>query len=115
MRTAQLVRIALIGAPEVRFQDGWGSDWITSVCTVGLPAGSADWVAAILAEDGIDTRRWWGRGCHTSPAFANCHRDGLTVTDRLGASTLGLPFSIDMSAEEIGRIAAALRRALAVG
>ena len=42
MRTAQQLRIALIGRPEVVFQDGWGSDWITSVCTVGLPRGTAD-------------------------------------------------------------------------
>lgn len=112
MRTAQLLRIALIGLPQVRFQDGWGSDWVTSVCTVGLPDRSAERVAAALAEDGVDTRHWWGRGCHTSQAFAHCRRDDLAVTERLGASTLGLPFSIDMSPDEIGRIAASLTRVL---
>jgi dTDP-4-amino-4,6-dideoxygalactose transaminase len=113
MRTAQLLKIALVGQREVRFQDGWGSDWITSVCTVGLPDGSAGRVAAVLAEDGVDTRQWWGSGCHTSRAFAHCRREDLSATDRLGASTLGLPFSIDMSPDEIGRVAASLQRALA--
>lgn len=113
MRTAQHLRIALIGQPQVAFQEGWGSEWVTSVCTVGLPAGSADRVTAILAEDGIDTRRWWDAGCHTSPAFARCHREDLSVTERLAASTIGLPFSIDMSDDEIARLAAALSRALA--
>ena len=112
MLTAQHLRIALIGLPQVRFQDGWGSDWITSVCTVGLPDRSADRVVAALAEDGIDTRQWWGGGCHTSQAFAHCHRDDLTVTERLGASTLGLPFSIDMTSDEIARVAASLARVL---
>jgi len=112
LRTAQMLRIALIGRPEVRFQPGWGSDWVTSVCTVGLPEGAAPAVARNLAEDGVDTRQWWGRGCHASAAFAGCRRDALAATDRLAASTLGLPFSIDMDAQEIGRIAAALNRAL---
>jgi dTDP-4-amino-4,6-dideoxygalactose transaminase len=112
MRTAQMLRIALIGLPQVRFQDGWGSAWITSVCTVSLPDRSADQVVAALAEDGIDTRQWWGGGCHASRAFAHCRRDELTVTEHLAASTIGLPFSVDMDADEIARVAAALSGAL---
>jgi dTDP-4-amino-4,6-dideoxygalactose transaminase len=112
MRTAQMLQIALIGRPEVRFQPGWGRDWITSVCTVGLPRGAAAGVARSLREDGVDTRQWWGGGCHTSTAFADCRREALPSTEMLAASTLGLPFSIDMGADEIARIAAALDRAL---
>jgi dTDP-4-amino-4,6-dideoxygalactose transaminase len=113
LRAAQHLRIALIGLPQVIFQEGWGAEWVTSVCTVRLPAGSADRVAAVLAEDGVDTRRWWDAGCHMSPAFARCRREDLSVTERLAASTLGLPFSIDMSADDIARVAASLARALA--
>jgi dTDP-4-amino-4,6-dideoxygalactose transaminase len=113
MRTAQHLRIALIARPEVRFQDGWGSDWVTSVCTVGLPHGSAAKVARTLREDGVDTRAWWGEGCQTSTAFAGCRREALPTTEALAASTLGLPFSIDMDAHEIARVAAALERAIA--
>ena len=112
MRAAQHLRIALIGLPQVAFQEGWGSDWITSVCTVGLPTGSAARVSAVLAEDGVDTRQWWDAGCHTNPAFSACHREDLSTTTRLAASTLGLPFSIDMTADDTARIAASLTRAL---
>jgi dTDP-4-amino-4,6-dideoxygalactose transaminase len=112
MRTAQMLRIALIGRPEVRFQAGWGRDWVTSVCTVGLPQGAASDIAASLREDGVDTRQWWGGGCHTSTAFVDCRRESLPVTEALAASTLGLPFSIDMSDREIARVASALDRAL---
>lgn len=115
MRTAQMLRIALIGLPQVRFQPGWGSDWATSVCTVGLPAGSAEGVARSLGEDGVDTRQWWGGGCHTSRAFADCRRETLPATVALAGSTLGLPFSVDMTAPEIARVAAALGRALSGG
>lgn len=112
MRAAQLLRIGLIGLPQVRFQPGWGSEWITSVCSVGLPDGAAEAAAVALAAEGVDTRQWWGRGCHTSPAFADCRREPLPHTDALGASVLGLPFSIDLDDGEVARIAAALKRAL---
>jgi dTDP-4-amino-4,6-dideoxygalactose transaminase len=113
MRAAQMLRIALIGLPQVRFQPGWGADWATSVCVVTLPDGVADAVAVSLSADRVDTRRWWDSGCHTSRAFADCRREALPVTERLAASTLGLPFSIDMSAEDVARVVAALDRALA--
>ena len=113
LRTAQMLRIALIGLPQVRFQPGWGSDWVTSVCTVGLPQGSAPRVAKLLRQDGIDTRQWWGGGCHASTAFAGSRREDLSVTERLADATLGLPFSIDMNAHDIARVAAALEHALA--
>lgn len=112
LRTAQRLRLALFDLPAVRFQPGWGQDWATSVCTVALPEGSADAVGRALAAQGVDTRQWWGDGCHRSPAFAGCRRDDLPVTERLAASTLGLPFSIDMTDDEITRVAQALHRAL---
>lgn len=115
LRTAQHLRIALIGLPEVKFQEGWGAEWVTSVCTVGLPRGSAAAVAASLAADGVDTRQWWGGGCHTSRAFADGRREALPSTETLAASTLGLPFTVDMDAHDITRIAAALQRALGRG
>lgn len=113
MRAAQLLRIGLIGLPQVRFQPGWGADWITSVCCVALPEGAADAVAEALAAQGVDTRRWWAHGCHTSPAFADCRAESLPHTDRLAASVLGLPFSIDLSEIEVRQVADALRHALA--
>lgn len=112
-RAAQHLRISMIGQPEVRFQDGWGADWVTSVCVVGLPRGSAGAVTQALRDQGVDTRQWWGLGCHMSPAFADCARGDLAHTDRLGRSVIGLPFSIDLSAAEIGRASVALQQALA--
>jgi dTDP-4-amino-4,6-dideoxygalactose transaminase len=114
MRAGQLLRIGLIGLPEVRFQPGWGADWITSVCCVALPDGSADAVAEALSAHGVDTRQWWGRGCHRSPAFADCRSEDLPATDHLAASVLGLPFSIDLSEVEVRQVVEALKQALAV-
>lgn len=110
---AQTLRLALAATPDVIFQPGWGSHWVTSVCAVTLPEGAADHVAAALAAEGVDTRRWWGRGCHENPAFAVCPRTRLDATARLARSTIGLPFSIDLTEGEARHIAQALTRALA--
>jgi dTDP-4-amino-4,6-dideoxygalactose transaminase len=113
LRTARLMRAAMTYLPQVRFQPGWGVDWVTSVCSVRLPEGSADVVEAVLGAEDIMTRRWWDRGCHTNPAFETCLRGDLSTTDRLGRSVIGLPFAIDMDEGQISRVAAALATALA--
>jgi dTDP-4-amino-4,6-dideoxygalactose transaminase len=110
---AQKLRSALAFVPEVVFQPGWGLDWVSSVCVVALPEGAAGQVAARLAAYGVDTRRWWGEGCQAMPAFQDLPRQPLTVTARLAGSTLGLPFAINLEADEIGRIAEALTGAVA--
>jgi dTDP-4-amino-4,6-dideoxygalactose transaminase len=99
--------------PQVRFQTGWGVDWVTSVCSVALPEGSVDAVEQELASHGVETRRWWGLGCQTNPAFADCLRGDLGNTDRLGRSVLGLPFAVDMDERQVSRVSAALATALA--
>lgn len=113
LRAAQRLRVALMSEPDVAFQPGWGIDWISSVCVIGLPDGAATPVAERLAAQGIDTRRWWGDGCHTMPAFADLPSRPLPNTTRLAGSTLGVPFCIDLDADEIARIAEALKAALA--
>ena len=85
---------------------------MTSVCSVRLPDGSADAVERKLNARGVETRRWWGLGCQTNPAFMDCPRGALTQTDRRGASVIGLPFSLDLDNGQIGRVTAALAESL---
>lgn len=108
MRAAQSVRAAMAHLPQMAFQSGWGLTWTTSVCSVRLPDGMAAAMERGLNARGVETRRWWGLGCHTNPAFADCPRGDLTQTDRLGGAVIGLPFSIDLDHEQINRVAAAL-------
>jgi dTDP-4-amino-4,6-dideoxygalactose transaminase len=112
---AQRLRMALVAESDVVFQRGWGTHWVSSTCVVGLPDGSADRIEARLNAAGVETRRWWGHGCHRSRAFAALPSDALPVTDRLAESTLGLPYFADIEASDIDRLADALRRALAEG
>lgn len=110
LRAAQSLRAAMVHLPEVAFQPGWGSTWATSVCCVRLPDGMAEAAERSLNTEGVDTRRWWGMGCQTNPAFADCPRGDLVQTERLGGSVIGLPFSIDLDHEQISRVAAALAK-----
>ena len=112
LRAAQTLRAAMIHLPQVAFQPGWGLTWQTSVCCVQLPDGMADPVERSLNADGVETRRWWGLGCQTNPAFADCPRGELANTDRLGGAVIGLPFSIDMTRDQIERVVAALAKSL---
>jgi dTDP-4-amino-4,6-dideoxygalactose transaminase len=115
MLSAQRLRIALIGAPEIAFQPGWGAEWISTTCVVGVPDGRADAIEAALNAEGIETRRWWGQGCHRAAAFAGAARTALPVTDQLSRSTIGLPFALDMGEQAIARIADAVIRAVRGG
>ncbi|MBI1684959.1 DegT/DnrJ/EryC1/StrS family aminotransferase [Caulobacter hibisci] len=97
---------------EIGYQPGWGRDWTTSVCVVTTPEGAApELIAALKARD-VDTRQWWGEGCHASPAFAAFPREALPNTEILATSTLGLPFYIDLDRADAARIAEALGAAL---
>jgi dTDP-4-amino-4,6-dideoxygalactose transaminase len=109
---AQLLRVALAMTREIVFQPGWGAQWVSSVCVVGTPAGGAERLAAALAKAGVDTRAWWNAGCHAEPAFADCPRRPLPVTEHLARSTLGLPYFVDMDEAQTRRVADAVMEAL---
>ncbi len=108
LRTAQRVRMALTACRDLRFQTGWGAHWVSTTCVVGTAEGEAEALQRRLTAAGVDTRRWWGMGCHASPAFQGFPHTSMEVTDRLARSTLGLPFYADMTTEDIERLAAAL-------
>lgn len=72
----------------------------------------AERVARELESAHIETRRWWSRGCHRMPAFEGLTGQAFPVTDRVAASSLGLPFFRDLGDEHLERLERALRRAL---
>jgi dTDP-4-amino-4,6-dideoxygalactose transaminase len=115
LMAAQSLRVALIEAPEVEFQPGWGTTWMSSVCVVRVPEAKLEAVEANLTREGVDTRRWWANGCHAGPVFAGCPRDSLPHTLTLARSTLGLPFAADLDHVAVNRIAGAVLRGLGQG
>jgi dTDP-4-amino-4,6-dideoxygalactose transaminase len=93
-------------------QYGYGQGWVASTTNVVLPPGTRERISERLLESGIETRAWWGEGCHRQPAFAECPRGDLAVTEDLGGRVLGLPHFADMEPEDVATVADAMSEAL---
>lgn len=65
-----------------------------------------------LDGNGVQTRRWWGFGCHLMKAFDNVKTDllGLKTTNKIASETLGLPMYKNLSFSDKKKIEAVLRR-----
>lgn len=78
---------------------------------VQFDAGIDDRCQRLLAESGIETRRWYWPPLHRHAAFAHYKRSGdLRVTDQVSDRLLGLPFHLDLEPRDIARIGDALVR-----
>ena len=106
-----LARCEIARCEAVSLQPGYGNGWATGSTSVILPRPAAA-VARHLRRAGIETRAWWGQGCHVQPAFADFARSPLPVTEELGASVLGLPHFPDMRERDVDRVAEALMNAM---
>lgn len=63
-----------------------------------------------LKEAGIESRDWWGKGCHTMPAFKDIPTyQNLRKTREIAGRTIGLPFFVDLQKSEMLRIERALK------
>jgi dTDP-4-amino-4,6-dideoxygalactose transaminase len=79
------------------------------------PTSTVNWVAAdaataghaehALAAQGIDTRRWWGGGCHAHAAYQAMERDELAVTEDVAARCIGLPMWQGLEGTDVDRVA----------
>jgi dTDP-4-amino-4,6-dideoxygalactose transaminase len=109
MEIAKNYRNQLSACQWASFQRGWGEDWISTTCNLKLaPEFDSVRFCATLDKAGIDTRRWWGDGCHEQTAFANCTCCDLPATADLASRTVGLPFFQDLATSDIDRIYNAL-------
>lgn len=97
-----------LGLPHFHQVDSISPYWILT-----LPdRESRDRVALKCRENQIDTRLWWNRGCHRMPAFENYSSTGpLRNTLHLADTTIGLPFSRNLSLGDFERVELALIQA----
>ncbi|MFN3722128.1 MAG: DegT/DnrJ/EryC1/StrS family aminotransferase [Paracoccaceae bacterium] len=72
----------------------------------------ADRVAMALGSRRIDTRRWYGGGLHTHPAYHDAPRTALPVTEVIAGQVLGLPFSVDLPPHDVHGIVEVIARTL---
>lgn len=109
---ARAYRQALLQVPGIALQDGWGESWVSATAIIDLGADRAAEVEAAMETQGIGCRRWWVDGCHTQPAFAAYPRTDLPATEALARRQLGLPFFVDLSEDQMSRVATTLRTIL---
>jgi dTDP-4-amino-4,6-dideoxygalactose transaminase len=113
MHVGQYYRDCLADIPSVAVQPGWGDKWISTTLNIRLGENAdLDRLCADLRIRGVETRSWWGRGCHTQPAFACLERTPLPVTDMVANHTLGLPFSSQLAPSDVDRIVSRLQNLL---
>lgn len=107
----------LADIPSVRLQQGFDGDTLPATLVLRLPLPAAA-LASLLAEAGIETRRWYTPPLHHHPAFAACPRSGpagqaeLPVTEALADDSLGLPWFAGMTPAQCTEVTTALRTAL---
>jgi len=65
-----------------------------------------------LKEAGIESRRWWGLGCHTMAAYSEIPRTNLAHTDYIASLNLGLPMFRGIKETEITQIAEVIQKTL---
>jgi dTDP-4-amino-4,6-dideoxygalactose transaminase len=111
-RIAAWYRHAMHRLAKVSLQPAYGHGWVSGTTSVLLPPRSKARIAGQLRESGIETRDWWGEGCHVQPAFMDYPRGVLQVTEELGGRVLGLPHFPDMQQRDVQRVADALSEAL---
>ncbi len=90
-------------------------EWVSSTLSLRLMDGMANPVIGYLNESGAESRKWWGAGCHTHPAYMIYPRTELAATTALGQSVLALPFAVDMTCEEAEKVVESLVIALQKG
>ncbi|HXC41806.1 MAG TPA: DegT/DnrJ/EryC1/StrS family aminotransferase [Burkholderiales bacterium] len=93
---------------QVRPDDG-----VYSILQVCLPRANNAHVADQLAQQGIETRRWYLPLLTDHPAFAHCPVQGeLPNARRLSGRLLGLPFHLDLGEAQLLEVARALAAAM---
>jgi dTDP-4-amino-4,6-dideoxygalactose transaminase len=105
-------RQALKQLNGVSLQPGYGDGWVGGTTNILLPTPSLAQISHQLLEQRVDSRSWWGAGCHVQPAFIDCPRGDLTVTEELASRVLGLPHFRDMEEGDVYWVIEALAKAL---
>lgn len=62
-----------------------------------------------LAVRGVEARRWYCPTLDRHPAFRDCAADALSVAHRLAEELIGLPYSLDMTDDQVERVVDSLK------
>ncbi len=74
---------------------------VTSTFNIRLTHKQIVNVRDVLSRQYIETRHWWGGGCHVSQPYGHFPCDEMPATEVLSAASLGLPFYLGIEEEHI--------------
>jgi dTDP-4-amino-4,6-dideoxygalactose transaminase len=113
MAIATAYRSRLQESNRIRYQSGFGTDWISSTCLLEIPGEDVAVTETALAAADVETRRWWGNGAHLHPSTQMFPRAALPNTTMLAKSTLSIPFYRDLDLSQIETVTGAIRAVIA--
>ncbi len=79
-------------------------EWAASTFSIRLHAPRSEQVIAELNANGVESRCWWGKGCHTQPAYNAFPHAELPVTELLSKSVVAVPFTLDIQKKDVDTI-----------
>ncbi len=100
----ELNQLYLTKLEEIGLKAWLSRGWATTTCNVVLKKNNADEVIDHLASKGIESRRWWKKGCHNFEPYKVFPKTPLFVTEKLVDSVVALPFWIGLSEEQINKV-----------
>lgn len=114
VQLAQSYAAALSAVRDVSVIPDFGKGWAGTTCSVQInqPRVWAENIVDSLTRAGVESRQWWGQGCHQQRAFIDFPRASLAVTDHLASHTMALPFHLGLSSGELNRVITALADSL---
>lgn len=83
------------------------TEWVGSLFNVRLESHVQP-VMKALGDRGVAARQVWGEGCHRYRAYEHFDRAHLPVTEMLSDQVLFLPYTVDISDQDLSYIASSL-------
>jgi dTDP-4-amino-4,6-dideoxygalactose transaminase len=97
---------------EIGLKHWLSQGWATTTCNVILKKPNADEVIEHLAKNGIESRRWWKKGCHNFAPYKDFPKTPLFTTEKLVDSVVALPYWIGLEEKQIDKVVNTLKEVL---
>ena len=98
--------------PEIEPQPGDDGTWVSMTMNVFATTELVSPLTREFDRHQIPYRRWWGLGCHGSPAYSGFPRTPLPVTENVAPRVIGIPCHPDLSIEDQDRVITVMTRAV---
>lgn len=98
----------LIDSKNYNIQNGFGDFWLSTNFNIILNQPISNDLMQHLQNYGIESRSWWGNGCHNMPAYQHVNCLDLYNTKQLADRIIALPFHTKLEASQIQMICNAI-------